>query len=88
MSGVAAFANECGVGVADAHGFVACLRVWTDKGYSVEQAIERHLAQMTRLLTLGDYCGADVSYANSEAGRELRNATASMLWDAHNGAAL
>lgn len=33
------FAKKSGVSVKDAIGFIECLKVWTDKGYSLEQAI-------------------------------------------------
>lgn len=36
--------------VKDVAAFIACLKVWTDKGYSVEQAIEKHMAQMSRFI--------------------------------------
>ena len=42
-------AAEMGVSTRDVCGFVACLSVWVRKGYTFEQAIERHMAQMTRL---------------------------------------
>lgn len=36
------------VSESDAESFVNCLRVWTDKGYTIEQAIGRHVAQINR----------------------------------------
>lgn len=39
-----------GVSESDAQGFVDCLRVWTDKGFSVEQAIEKNIAAWGALL--------------------------------------
>src|SRR5687768_9423331 len=42
-------AKEMGVSVNDLSGFVACLRVWMDKGYTMDEAIARHMQQMTRL---------------------------------------
>ncbi len=35
---------------SDVLAFVNCLRVWTDKGYSLEAAIEKHKAQMARFV--------------------------------------
>ena len=35
---------------ADTAGFVACLRIWTDQGYTVEQAIARNLEVQRRVL--------------------------------------
>lgn len=33
---------------ADTAAFVQCLSVWVSKGCSIEQAIDRHMAQMER----------------------------------------
>lgn len=35
---------------SDVQSFVDCLRVWIDKGYTIEAAIEKHMAQMGRFL--------------------------------------
>ena len=43
-------AKTMGVSVSDAQGFVDCLRVWIDKGFSLDEAIERHQAQMVRMV--------------------------------------
>lgn len=43
----------------DCAAFINCLRVWTAKGYSIEQAIDRHMAQMNR-------------FVESACNRELR----------------
>lgn len=40
---------EMNVTEADLAGFVECLRVWMSKGYSMEEAISKHMAQMTKL---------------------------------------
>lgn len=42
-------AKLMGVTETDVTAFVACLSVWTAKGYTLEQAIEKHIAQMERL---------------------------------------
>jgi len=42
-------AAEMNISPADLSSFIACLRVWLCKGYTLEQAIERHMAQMDRL---------------------------------------
>lgn len=34
--------------------FVECLRVWINKGCTIEQAIERHMEQMTRMVNHAD----------------------------------
>lgn len=41
---VSEIAALMGVTESEAQGFIDCLRVWTDKGYTVEQAIARNLA--------------------------------------------
>jgi hypothetical protein len=33
---------------SDVSAFVECLRVWMNKGMTIEQAVERHMTQMTR----------------------------------------
>lgn len=48
---IAQLANLLGVTQADAQGFVDCLRVWTDKGHSIESAIEQNLATWHGLMT-------------------------------------
>jgi hypothetical protein len=45
----AEIAAEMGVSLSDLDSFVNCLRVWTDKGLSLEEAVERHLEQMQRM---------------------------------------
>ena len=41
-------AAEMNISVADLGSFVAGLQIWFDKGYTLEQSIERHMAQMNR----------------------------------------
>lgn len=36
---------------ADVISFVNCLKVWTSKGYSIEESISKHMGQMERLAT-------------------------------------
>lgn len=50
MQKIEALAAEMNVSTADLMGFIAGLSVWINKGYSVDQAIERHMAQMTRFV--------------------------------------
>lgn len=45
---IESLAAEMGVSAADLTSFVNCLRIWTDKGLSIEEAIERHQQQMNR----------------------------------------
>lgn len=49
MNELQKLAKEMNVTENDLSGFVSCLRVWIAKGYTIEQAIEKHMAQMTRL---------------------------------------
>ena len=58
-------AEEMKVSVADLTSFVTCLRVWTDKGLSLEDAIAAHTRQMTR------FVNAAVDLAHSIEGRRL-----------------
>lgn len=46
---IAQLAAEMNVSEADLSGFIACLSVWAAKGYSFEECIEKHMAQMTKL---------------------------------------
>ena len=39
---IKALAAEMGVSEGDVLSFAACLRVWMDKGYTLEEAIHRH----------------------------------------------
>ena len=76
-----------GVTESDLAGFVACLKVWTDKGYSVEQAIGRHMATMAGLLTNVSDGFSRTESRHHEAAVALKGAAASMVWDAVNGVA-
>lgn len=42
-------AAEMSMPLADVTAFVNCLKVWTDKGLSIEDAITKHMSQMARL---------------------------------------
>jgi hypothetical protein len=42
-------AETMGQSDKDVAAFVECLRVWISKGYTIEQAIEKHMQQMTRI---------------------------------------
>jgi plasmid maintenance system antidote protein VapI len=70
-------ATELGVSESDAVAFVSGLRIWTDRGYTVEQAIGRHMAQMTRLVNNAAALASDVDF---------RTAVAGAAWDAVNAA--
>lgn len=47
-------AAEMGVTEGDLKGFIDCLSLWMAKGFSFEQAVEKHMAQMTRLAENAD----------------------------------
>ena len=46
---IAELANLMGQTESDVNGFINCLAIWIRKGYSLEEAIERNMRQMTRL---------------------------------------
>lgn len=50
MSGIEELAVDLGVSVNEARGFVDCLRIWTDKGHSFEEAIALNLKMQGDLL--------------------------------------
>ena len=35
---------------SDTQAFINCLKVWIDKGYTIDQAIIKHMEQMVRLV--------------------------------------
>ena len=43
---IKALAAEMGVAEGDVLAFVACLRVWMDKGYTLDEALARHAEAM------------------------------------------
>lgn len=61
------------VSESDTRAFVDCLRVWTAKGYTLEQAIERHMQQMRRMVAQA------VQIAD-----QPREQIAGAVWDAVN----
>ncbi|MFC4729513.1 hypothetical protein [Coralloluteibacterium thermophilus] len=80
-------AEMTGVPAADVQAFVAGLAVWTRKGYSVEQAIERHMATMQGLLERvsdglsGQYC------LYRHGAKALLSHCAERVWHDVNGVA-
>ena len=50
---IAELAAEMGVTVGDLTGFAACLSLWVAKGYTLEQAIAKHMDQMNRFANNG-----------------------------------
>lgn len=49
MNKIQALAAEMNVTESDLVGFLSCVRAWMDKGYSFEQAVQKHQQQMTRI---------------------------------------
>ena len=85
-SKIEALASLLNASVADVVGFVDCLRVWTDKGLTVEQAIERHMATMRRMMSkAGEACANSGSVAASEF-RALTQIAAGEVWESVRGA--
>jgi len=39
-----------GVGESDVVSFIQCLQIWTDRGYSLDEAIGKHMEQMGRFI--------------------------------------
>ena len=72
MTKIETLAAQMNVSVKDCAAFIECLNVWIAKGMTLEQAIERHMSQMHRLVAnchklpkvaladslYDDFCGA------------------------------
>jgi hypothetical protein len=50
---IAELAALMGQKESDVVAFIDCLRVWMNKGYSLEESIARHMAQMARMIDQG-----------------------------------
>lgn len=70
---IADLARDCEVSEADAKAFVECLRVHTDKGWSIEAAIRRHISTVRRMAEKSAELAAD---------KEFRTLVANMVHDA------
>ena len=78
---IANLAAEMGVSVADLTSFIGCLSVWTNKGYSVEEAIRANLSTMeTMLYRVSDGLTNEYSTYRSSAN-SLKQHVASEVWD-------
>ena len=42
-------AQMMGQSESDVAAFVECLKIWIDKGFTLEESIEKHMSQMNRL---------------------------------------
>ena len=50
MDKIESLAKERNVTENDLIGFLSAIKIWMDKGYSMEEAIQKNLAQMVRLV--------------------------------------
>ena len=50
MDKIESLAKEMNVTENDLSGFLSAIKIWMDKGYSMEEAIQKNLAQMVRLV--------------------------------------
>jgi hypothetical protein len=50
MDKIESLAKEMNVTKNDLIGFLSAIKIWMDKGYSMEEAIQKNLAQMVRLV--------------------------------------
>ena len=50
MDKIDSLAKEMNVTENDLIGFLSSIKIWMDKGYSMEEAIQKNLAQMVRLV--------------------------------------
>jgi len=50
MDKIESLAKEMNVTENDLIGFLSSIKIWMDKGYSMEEAIQKNLAQMVRLV--------------------------------------
>ena len=50
MDKIESLAKEMNVTENDLIGFLSAIKIWMDKGYSMEEAIQKNLAQMARLV--------------------------------------
>ena len=50
MDKIESLAKEMNVTENDLIGFLSSIKIWMEKGYSMEEAIQKNLAQMVRLV--------------------------------------
>ena len=65
MDKIESLAKEMNVTENDLIGFLSVIKIWMDKGYSMEDAIQKNLAQMVRFVNNG------VKLSKDENMREL-----------------
>lgn len=65
MDKIESLAKEMNVTENDLIGFLSAIKIWMDKGYSMEEAIHKNLAQMVR------FVNNSVKLSKDENMREL-----------------
>lgn len=65
MDKIESLAKEMNVTENDLIGFLSAIKIWMDKGYSIEESIQKNLAQMVRLVN------NSVKLSKDESMREL-----------------
>lgn len=65
MDKIESLAKEMNVTENDLIGFLSAIKIWMDKGYSMEEAIQKNLAQMVR------FVNNSVKLSKDENMREL-----------------
>jgi len=65
MDKIESLAKEMNVTENDLIGFLSAIKIWMDKGYSMEDAIQKNLAQMVR------FVNNSVKLSKDENMREL-----------------
>lgn len=84
---IQAMASEMGVSYADMVGFVGCLQVWINKGYSLADAIQKNLETLANLAANVSE-GFSAEYGpKREAAEALKAHLAGEIWEAVRGEA-
>ena len=65
MEKIESLAKEMNVTENDLIGFLSAIKIWMDKGYSMEESIQKNLAQMVR------FVNNSVKLSKDENMREL-----------------
>ncbi len=58
---ISELAAEMNVTEADVRGFISALKVWISKGYTFEEAVQKHMNQMNRLAKHADFVASDLA---------------------------
>ena len=68
MDKIESLAKEMNVTENDLIGFLSAIKIWMDKGYSMEEAIQKNLAQMVRLVNNSVKLSKDENMRELEIG--------------------